>query len=131
VSKAVTWLLFGPLGASVVLATAGWIPTIANSGQLGATAMLVAIGLVLVAVYGTIWWSCLRLPRAPLPSRLVLALRANIVRFFGVLAGTLVIAKATALPLRVLLIWVAIAYVVLIKLETALLLRWLRTLGAR
>jgi hypothetical protein len=88
--------------------------------------MLTAQILVLFAVYATLVPAMISMARADAPGRLKIGFKAAATRFlFTVGAGGL-IAWRGGVDREAFLAWVAIAYVVMIKVETLVLVRWAR-----
>ena len=119
------WLLWLPLAVAVVLAVAGYYPTRRLRGDEGIRAMVVAQAVVLAVVYATLLPAVRQMASADPTRRLRAGLRVGTVRL--IVAGCVIGLAAwreVAEP-RVLLIWAAIAYVVMIKIETLVLVNWL------
>jgi len=86
---------------------------------------MVAAQLVVVAVvYGTMMPSLRRMSARDGPGRLRLGLKVGGIRFLLTAAIGAVIAWRGVVQPTVFLIWLAISYVVLIKMETLVLIQW-------
>jgi len=113
-----------PLIAALILAAGGYWPTYRLAGPTGSFAMLTAIVLTVAVVYLTLWLTMRPMALAAPAKRLGLALKAGVVRFLVTLPAAVVIARKGGVEPRSFLIWVAIAYIVMIKVETFVLIRW-------
>jgi hypothetical protein len=118
------WLALLPLACGGLLATLGYWPTRSLAGQDGTAAMFAAVALVLTVVYATLLPAMRRMRRAAAGRRFQIALGAGVIRFLATLlvAGGLVW-RGMAAPAAFLL-WVALAYLVLINVETWALVAW-------
>lgn len=127
-----TWmprrLLLLPLAAGVVLAAAGSYPTWVLKGEAGLKAMLAAEILVIAVVYVTLVPVMRRMTAAEPVERLRLAIKAGVVRMIGTLAVAGAVAWRGRLDTAAFLLWVAMAYVILVKAETLALYYWNRRL---
>lgn len=120
-----------PLAGGGLLAMIGYWPMRRLTGEEGAAAMLAALGLVLVAVYATLlpamWW----MGKAEARRRFQIALGAGVIRFLATAAAAgLIVWRGLDNP-EVFPIWVAIAYVLLIGVETWTLITWSQQLESR
>ena len=123
------WL---PAAASLLLGVLGYFPTGRLAGEAGIRSMLIAQGLVLGAVYATMFRAMKRMAAAAdAPARFKAAFRAGVERFMLTLAVAAAIAWRSKTSSNAFLIWVAISYVIMIKVETLLLIQWSRKLENR
>lgn len=120
-----------PVLAAGLLAAAGYWPTQRLAGPEGVRSMLAAVTIVLAVVYATLLPAMRKMAVVEPAARFKLALKAGAQRFILTLAVAGAIALTGALPLTGFLVWVALAYVVMIKAETAALLWWMRRLENR
>jgi hypothetical protein len=110
----------------------GYLPTLRIAGRPGVQSMLVALGLVLGAVYATMLRAMRRMALAvDAPQRFKAAFRAGVERFIVTLALAGAIAWRGRVSPGPFLVWVAVSYVVMIKIETVILIRWSRRLENR
>ena len=124
-------LLLRPLAGGCGLAMIGYWPTRMSAGGEGAAAMLSAVALVLAVVYATLLPAMWRMGKAEARRRFQIALGAGVVRFLATAAATgLIVWRGLDSP-AVFLIWVAIAYVLLIGVETWTLISWTKRLEIR
>ena len=119
-------LMLIPPALSLVLAGLGLWPTIRLAGAHHVDAMLLGIGIVLASI--TMWMGLARMSRATRPERFQIAMAAGIVRFFASLAVAGFFAWKSIVEPGTLLIWVAISYVLMIKVETLAFIHWDRQL---
>lgn len=125
-------LVLLPLLAVMLIGVAGYWPTRHWVGAEGLRAMTVALAVVTAAVYVTLAWAMRRMADSADPSkRFQAALRAAVERFVITLALAGVIAWRGKVSIRVFLIWVALSYVLMIKVETLILILWARRLERR
>lgn len=124
-------LLWLPLAVTVVLVVAGYYPTRRLAGDEGVRAMILAQGLVLAVVYGTLAPAMKRMTVLEPARHLQVGLKVGTTRLVAtaILAGSGVWLK-WAEP-RVFLLWAAIAYGVMISIETVVLLWWSRRIEKR
>ncbi|GMV96922.1 MAG: hypothetical protein HRF43_02025 [Phycisphaerae bacterium] len=125
-------LLAWPAVAAVVVGGVGYWPTRHLAGGPGIEAMGVALGLVTGAVYATMLPAMRRMAAATTPAtRFKAAFRAGLERFVITLALAGAVAWRAGLEMRSFLLWVAIGYVLMIKVETLILIRWSRRFEKR
>ncbi len=117
-----------PLAASVFLLVVGYFPTKALAGSGGVAAMLAAQAMVLAVVYATLLPAMSKMVRAEPRHRFQVALAAAGVRFFVTLVLAVLMAWLSGLAPAPLLVWIGIAYVVMIQVETIALVRWMKKL---
>jgi hypothetical protein len=110
-------LYFLPAAAGLILAAAGCLPTWLLAGRAGLGAMIAAQTIVLVAIYGTLTPALSRMT-ADGAARLRIGLAAGVARFLLTMLLGAVIVWRNLFALPVFLIWLAISYAVLIKVET-------------
>lgn len=114
------WL---PLAAAAVLLAVGYYPTRWCCGEAGIRAMAAAVCIVVGVVYATLLVIVRRLARGDPAARLKASLKAAAVRMvLTIVVAGLVAWKAWVKP-GPFLVWLAISYVLLIKIETLMLLR--------
>ncbi|MBN2562187.1 MAG: hypothetical protein JXQ75_14785 [Phycisphaerae bacterium] len=113
-----------PLAGWLVLVVVGYLPTRSLGGAGALEAMVAGQAVVVAVVYGTLVPALRRMATAEARVRLRIALKAGGVRFLlTVLIGAVVAWRGFVEP-SVFLIWLAIAYVVMIKIEVWTLIRW-------
>ena len=117
-------LLLLPLAAWVVIAAGGYLPTRSVGGWRAVQAMIVAQAVVVTIVYATLLPAMRRMGRTDAPGRFRLALKAGAVRLIVTLAVISLLAWLGGVDAVAFLIWVAIAYVVMIQVETVTLMWW-------
>jgi hypothetical protein len=106
-----------PAAAALILAAVGYFPTRLLAGRAGLAAMVAAQAIVLVVIYGTLAPALSRMT-ADGAARLRIGLAVGVVRFLlTMLLGAVIVWKSFFVP-PVFLIWLAVSYVVLIKVET-------------
>lgn len=127
----VSWLLCLPLVAAVALAAAGCYPTWRLGGRAGVEAMFAGQSLVLLVVYTTLLPALRRMAMDDAAGRLQTGLKVGAIRLILTAAAMVVIAWRRWAEPKMFLTWVAAAYLVMVKIETLLLLRWGRTAGER
>jgi len=127
----VPWLLCLPGMATLVLAAAGCYPTWRIGGRAGVEGMLAGQLLVLLVVYATLLPALWRMVPDEAAGRLQTGLKVGLIRLVLTVGAMVVIAWRRWAEPKVFLTWAAIAYVVMAKLETVVLLRWNRVTGAR
>jgi Na+-translocating ferredoxin:NAD+ oxidoreductase RnfA subunit len=129
---AATGLNLLPLCAAVVLAVLGYLPTRNRAGDDGMRAMLAALAVAVGTAYVTLFPAIRRMTVAKdVPARFQAALRAGVERFIITLALAGAVTWRTDIPPRVFLLWVAISYLVMITVETAILIRWAKKLETK
>jgi hypothetical protein len=112
----------------VLLALSGYWPTRVYCGPRGIQGMLAAQVLVVVVVYVTLVPAIARMATADAPGRLKIGFKAAFARFLFTLALAGLVVWRGDVERQVFLVWVAIAYVVMIKCETFVLVRWAKML---
>lgn len=114
------------LPALAVLAAVGWLPTrrMAGPGSLAALGAGLGIGGAASALAALPVLFALAAETPPKPQATVGWAMA--LRFLGTLAGTASVALGTDLPRVPLVVWVMLAYFVLLVVETRWAARWLR-----
>lgn len=128
----VIWrVLLFTVGAWLILMAAGYLPTKALIGGDGVKAMLLAQAVVFGAVCLTLLLSMKQMLGQSPEVRFRIMLKAGLVRFAGTLAVAVLFALRGVAHTAGFLIWVAIAYVVMIKVETLVLLYWNKQLENR
>ena len=120
-----------PAIAVITLAVVGYLPTRSWVGAGGLEAMLAAQGLVLAVVYATLVPGLRRMAAADKPTRLRIGLTLGVVRLLLTIALAAVMVLRELVDRSTFLIWLAIAYVVLIQVETWALIHWTKTLDKR
>lgn len=120
-----------PLVGWAVLAAVGYYPTALRGGRAALTAMVAAQAVVVVIVYVTLLLAMGGMVGVGPPERLKLAFKAATVRFVLTLAVVGAVAWRGPLSAPAFLVWAAISYVVMIKVETIALIGWIRILERR
>jgi len=121
----------GPLVAWILLAVVGYMPTRTLGGDGAVRAMLTAQAAVVVVVYGTLAWAMVRMSQAGPSNRYLIAMKAGSIRFVLTLIIGAIIGWRGGIDRTVFLVWVAVAYVVMIMVETLTLISWSRRLESR
>lgn len=117
-----------PLLGWLILVLAGTYPTYRLSGGAAIRDMLLAQAVVVAVIYATLWPAVQRMQGADAALRLKIVLKIMVTRFMFTLAVALAVAWRGSVDRVVFLIWVAITYVILVKVETFVLIRWFRKL---
>jgi len=120
-----------PLAAWAVLAGAGYLPTRSLRGRSGIEAMLAGQAVVVFIVYATLVPAMRRMARADAAHRLRVFLEAGAMRLILTLPVISLIVWLGGVDPVAFLIWVAIAYVVMVKVATLALVCWHRRLEDR
>jgi len=117
-------LLLWPLWTTLLLAAVGYWPTLRLAGAEKLGAMWMALVVVWLVILITLRAGLTRMASAPQTERLKIGMAVGVVRMFATvpIAGAIAFRKLVDPP--VFLIWVALSYVVMIKVETIALLRW-------
>ena len=122
-------MLWFPAVLTGAMGLVGWVPTQRLGGPAAVQAMEAALVMVLVVVYATSLRAWRRMQSsADAPQRFKAAFRAGMERFIATLVLAGAVAWRTKIDARAFLVWVAISYVVMIKIETLILIRWSRRL---
>ncbi len=121
-------MLLWPAAAWAVMAAAGYLPTRWLCGDGGVEAMLAAQGVVGAIVYVTLLPTARRMAAADTAGRLRLGLRASAFRLIATMAVIGAIVLREMVKPAPFLVWAAISYVVMIKVETLVLILWNRRL---
>jgi hypothetical protein len=119
--------LLPPL-AWAVLAAAGYWPTSSLAGDTGIREMLMAQGLVVAIVYLTLIPSMKTMVNKDVRARFRVMLLVGVVRFVITVPAAALVAYTYSSDTAAFLVWIAITYVVMIKIETLALLYWNRQL---
>ncbi|UCD28741.1 MAG: hypothetical protein JSV03_16965 [Planctomycetota bacterium] len=122
-------LLLWPLVGSALMAGIGYFPTLSITGQSGVEAMIIAQVVVLVVVYVTLISAIYRMIDADKSRRFQIVLQAGAIRFILTLVISIVVAWKCNFRMEVFLIWVVIAYILMINIETLSLIYWNKKLG--
>lgn len=117
-------MLLVPLTVWVIMVSVGYWPTRSVAGAGGVYAMLAAQAMVVIIVYATLVPAMRRMAIADAPGRLQAALKAGTVRLILTLVATGVIVWRAGIDRATFLIWTAIAYVVMVNVETLVLVYW-------
>ena len=112
----------------MALAAIGWWPTRRIAGDESVRSMLWAIGLVALIVIVSLRITARRMDGAEAAGRFRIMLAAGLMRMVAIVPLAFGIAWVGDVNVGAFLIWVAIAYIVLIKVETLVLLGWSRRL---
>jgi len=86
--------------------------------------MWLALGVVWLVILVTMRVGLTRMASAPQTERLKIGMAVGVVRMFATVSIAAVIGFRQLVDPQVFLIWVALSYVVMIKVETIALLRW-------
>jgi len=121
------WLAL-PILCWIFLALLGYWPTWACSEGRGIESMLAAQALVIIAVYVTLIPAMARMAGTDTPGRLRIGFKAACARFLFTLVVAGLIAWRSGVERQSFLVWVAIAYIVMIKCETLVLVCWAKML---
>jgi hypothetical protein len=121
-------LLALPAAGGLGLAAMGYFPTSSIAGRTGLGAMLSAQVVVTAVVYATVVPALRRMRGADRERRFRLALQAGVIRFLATVFIATAVGWYAELNTDVFLVWVAIAYVVMIKIETWVLIYWSKRL---
>ena len=121
------WLAL-PLAGWGVLVLIGYWPTRVCGESRGIAAMLTAQVLVVATVYVTLIPAMVKMAGTDAPGRLNAGLKAATLRFLFTLGLMGLVLWRGDVERPIFLVWVAIAYVVMIKCETLVLVRWARLL---
>ena len=113
-----------PVGGSAALVLLGVYPTLRLSGEDGVRAMLAAQVIVIAVTYATMRMAMRRMRSQPVQRRFQIALAAGVARLFATVAIAAAVAVAGRLRLDAFMIWIVISYVIMIKIETVILVRW-------
>ena len=123
-------LIAAPTTAVLLAMAAGFVPTRSLGGHDAVTAMAIAGGMsVLATILGSIpvIWASLRSPEK-VPTA---ALGATLLRVVLLGAMAAPVAAYGGLPLRPLLLWVAISYLVALGAESVVVILLVRRMEAR
>ncbi len=120
------WSLWLPLAGVAALLAAGYYPTWRICGDAGTRAMLAALCLVAGVVYASLLPAVRQIAVSKPVERLKIGFRAAVIRMVLTLAVAALVAWKTWVQPGPFVVWVAISYVLLIKVETLVLLRWIR-----
>jgi heme exporter protein D len=112
------------LAGGGLLAAIGYAPTRWLAGSDGVRAMAVALAVVVVVVEAALLATRRRMAAAEAGQRLRIALGGGLVRFVFTLAAALAVIRCTSVPPAAFLVWLAIAYVVIVLVETGILAAW-------
>ena len=113
-----------PLVIWVLLVAIGYFPTQSLGGRRGVEAMVIAQAVVVGIVYVTLIPAMRKMVIAERALRFQIALKAGAIRFILTLLIVLIMAWRCPPNTTIFLVWVAIAYLVMIKLETLALIFW-------
>ena len=117
-------LCLWPLWTTLAMIAIGYWPTAKLVGNEKLDALWAAIALVWLIVSVTLRSGLKRMATAPQTERLKIGMAVGVVRMFATIPIAAVIGFRKLVDPQVFLIWVAISYVVMIKVETIALLRW-------
>ena len=123
-TRAIWRIVLITVGAWLALVAVGYLPTRALIGSDGVKAMLLAQVVVFAVVCFTLLPSMKRMLGQRPEVRFQIMLKAGLVRFMGTLALAVMFVLRGVAHTAGFLIWVAIAYVVMIKVETLVLIYW-------
>jgi hypothetical protein len=117
-----------PAAAASVLAALGYMPSRSYFGPDGLKAMAAAQGCVLMVIYATMIPGLRRMAAAAGPDRLRVGLAAALLRFLLTMLLAAVIMWRKCVEIPVFLGWLAIAYLVMIQVETWVFIQWSKML---
>ena len=120
-----------PLAVWLLLVVIGYFPTQSLGGRRGVEAMIIAQAVVVGIVYVTLIPAMRQMVIAERAQRFQIALKAGAIRFILTLLVVVVVAWGGTLNKTVFLMWVAIAYIVMIKVETLSLIHWSKRLESQ
>lgn len=115
-----------PLTAWGVLLAVGYWPTRVLADDRGIRSMITAQALVVLAVYLSMVSALRCMARSDAVGRFPGVMRGAVIRYLVTLALTGLILWHGAVETRVFLIWVAISYLVMLKVETLVLVYGIR-----
>ena len=121
-------LLAWPILCWILLALIGYWPTWVCSEGRGIESMLAAQALVIVAVYVTLIPAMVKMVGSDPPGRLGIGFKAAGARFLFTLVVAGLMAWRSGVERQSFLVWLAVAYIVMIKCETLVLVRWAKML---
>jgi hypothetical protein len=121
-------LLALPAAGGLGLVVMGYFPTSSIAGRTGLGAMLAAQAVVVALVYATVVPALRRMVGADVKRRFRIALQAGVIRFLATVLVAAAVGWYAKLNTDVFLVWLAIAYVVMIKIETWVLIHWSKRL---
>ena len=113
-----------PVAVWILILAAGYFPTQLIAGWCGIQAMIIAQLAVVGIVYVTIIPAMRKMVNAKKSRQFEIALKAGLVRFFLALLVIVVILWSGSVETTVFVIWAAIAYLIMIKIETVMLIKW-------
>lgn len=120
-------LMLWPLAAWLLLVILGIWPTQSLAGSAGVRAMLMAQAAVVLIVYGTLVPALKKMRGASPRAGFQIAFMASGVRFLLTLLVAAMMGWRAGQHAVVLLVWLAIAYAVMIQVETVVFLRWMKS----
>ena len=121
-------LLLLPGAGWAVLAAAGYAPTRSLAGGTGIEAMFTAQALIVAVVYVTLVPTMRQMVSGDAARRFRLALKAGMIRLIITVPLVAITAWRGGVEPAAFLIWAAIAYALMIQLETMTLVYWSRRL---
>ena len=124
-------LLLMPMAGWLVMAAGGGLPTQYLGGRSGIEAMVTAQAVVVAVVYTTLLPAMRQMLYADAKARFRIALKAGTTRFILTVLISGVIAWRWLAEPNAFLIWVAIAYVLMIKVETLTLIWWAKKIESQ
>ena len=128
-TRAIWRVLLFTVGAWLALVAIGYLPTRALIGNDGVKAMLLAQAIVFAIVCLTLLAAMKRMLGQGPDVRFQIMLKAGLIRFVATLGVAVVFLLRGVAHTAGFLVWVAIAYVLMIKVETLVLLYWSKQLG--
>lgn len=130
-TKPATGKLFLPLAiAWAALAAIGYYPTLRWAGDGGLRAMFAGQSLVIAVTFITTMVAMRRMVGRDAVGRYRVVLGAGAARLCATIGAAVALALNGPASRGAFLVWVAISYVVMIKVETLALIRWSNRLGS-
>ncbi|MFH1419783.1 MAG: hypothetical protein ABII12_16035 [Planctomycetota bacterium] len=120
-----------PLAGWLALMLVGYLPTRWKAGPGGLEAMLVGQAVVVAVVCGTLYPTMRRMVKSDAKRRLQMGLAAGVVRLLVTAAIAAVVLWSDVVDPAVFLLWVGIAYIVMIGVETQAIIKWGKELGSQ
>jgi len=113
-----------PLVVWIIIAAVGYVPTKLLAGWNGVQAMFAAQAMVTAIVYLTLIPAMWQMAGAEKPQQLKIAFKVVAVRFIITLLAIVIVVWQGFVHTTVFLVWSAVAYLMMIKMETLILVKW-------
>jgi hypothetical protein len=126
--QAIRRLCLVPTICTAFLIAAGYRPTSRIAGLDGVIAMITAQLLILGIILATLLYNIGKIKAAEPNKRLQIALKMSAQRLFFTMIMGAVVALQNLVATEAFLIWLAIAYFVLVQVETLTLFYWMKGL---